>query len=123
MSAVLTVIASWFTKLLTWRTAQFVALRILLFSLLTVVLPLVLHNVFWWIFGEIANYFKQAAGANPQGLSAVTIQLTGLAAWMGAKLKLPESLGLILSAASVRLTYSTLLPFFQSYSPITKVNA
>jgi hypothetical protein len=80
---------------------RFVALKVLLTGLFVLVLPVVLNNLFHSILSEI----MQVALDNVDvGSTSLTYTLTGVGAYWGALLRLPECLSIILSACACRLT-------------------
>lgn len=80
---------------------RFVALKILLTGLFVLVLPVILNNVFHSILGEL----MQVAMDNVDvGEVSLRYTLTGVGAYWGGLLKLPECLSIILSACACRLT-------------------
>ena len=80
---------------------KFVATRIMLYTLFTIVLPVVLFNVFIKIQTEILTYIStQLNAADP--IQNAVIELTGLGAWFADNLQLQACLSVILSAVSLR---------------------
>lgn len=81
---------------------RFVALKILLTGLFVLVLPVILNNVFHSILGEL----MQSALDNVDlgTTSSLRYALSGVGAYWGGLLKLPECLSIILSACACRLT-------------------
>jgi len=89
---------------------RWVATKLLLFTLLNVVLPIVLVNLFHRILQGIMTLNTEAATGS--GLSPVTITFTGLAGWLAATLRIPEGLSLVLGALAYRASVS-MIPFLR----------
>lgn len=89
-AAVRALLASSVAKWLAWKSV--VAL------LVTSVLGIVLYNLVTEIVGELFQFVQsQMSQLSSQGLSGVAIQLTGLGAWIGERLKVPEQVALMVS--------------------------
>ncbi len=93
-------------KILAGDVIKYLATRALLLTLVTVILPIVLYNVFSTIVTETMEY----AVANMQGgsITGAAIQITGIGAWMAQKLLIPQCLSIFLSALSVKWVLSFL---------------
>ena len=93
-----------FAKLLSTETLKFVATRAMLYSLFTLVLPVILYNVFSMILSETLTYAVSKAGsANFQGS---VVQLTGMAAWIADRIDLAQCVSIFLSACGLRFVLS-----------------
>lgn len=91
-------------KFLTVEGAKAILIRALLLTAMTLVLPVVLYNVFSLIVSETLEYASSYVGAS--GLTGVVIQLTGVAAWMGDHLKVVEAVSFLLSCSLCRFVIS-----------------
>jgi hypothetical protein len=86
---------------------KWIALKTLLLGLFTTVLPLSIYTAWKLINEQIMEFVMQ--NATSQGSQAAIVQLTGLAAWLGDKLRFQECF-VILSSA---LMYRFILSFFR----------
>lgn len=90
------VIAGSTAKTIAVEVAKFIATRALLYTLFIFILPVVLYNVFTTILEELMELATgQISG---EGLSAVVINIGGMAGWIGSQLELPAAFSLIMSA-------------------------
>lgn len=108
MSAVLSFLASFLARLFSYETAKYIATRALLYSLFTVVLPAVLLKTFNMIISDILNY--ASSHLSSADIPSLTIQFTGLAAYLARLLKVPEAFSVIISALSLRAVLN-FIPF------------
>ena len=74
------------------------AIKLILLGIFTLVLPIILKNVFLWIMDTTLNLASQSTG----GFQSFTYQATGLGAYMADHMQLPLCLSIILTAVSVR---------------------
>jgi len=110
MTALLSLIGGVFAKFLTIDMAKFLATRALLLSLFTLVLPVVLYNVFTMILEEILNYSSSLVSSS--GFSSTIFELTGFAGWIATQINLSASLSIFFSAVAFRYVLS-LIPFIR----------
>lgn len=92
-------------KLLSFETLKFIATRAMLLSLFTLVLPVVLYNVYTGIVSEVLTY----AGGLVGSVDPAVIQLTGMAAWIAEKINLGQAMSMYLSACGLRFVLSFLV--------------
>ena len=100
-----------------WQLAKaialFVAFKTVMVALITVVLAVVLHN---FVVGFITDFLTAATSDLPtDGVSItepIVIQLTGLAAWIGYNLKVPESMSVYVACLSIAAVRSW-VPFLR----------
>lgn len=91
-------------KMLSVETVKFVATRAMMYTLFTIVLPVVLYNVFTRILYEIIEYINaELAGS---GMDGTMVQLTGMGAWIADQIQLPLAMSIFLSAVSLRWVIS-----------------
>lgn len=91
-------------NLLSSSVARFAALKVLLLSMFTIVLPYVLHKVIFFYMERGLSLVN----SETTSLTATTVELTNMAAWLGNLLKLPLCLSIILAAVSIRLSLKLL---------------
>lgn len=108
MGALLGMLGALFAKFLTIDMAKFLATKALLYSLFTLVLPVVLYNVFTTILSEVMQYINDTVAAS--GMSSTIFELTGFAGWIAETMNLSGSLSIFFSAVALRYTLS-LIPF------------
>jgi len=97
-------------KLFTIETLKFVAWRALLMFTLFVALPIILYNIFTDLVFDFIEYAMTFL--SNQGLSATTIEISGLAAWMAQELYLVEAFSVYMSFVAIR--------FLTRFIPIMK---
>ncbi len=108
MGALLALLGGIFAKFLTIDMAKFLAMRALLLSLFTLVLPVVLYKLFVEVLDEIMQYSSDAVSG--AGMSSTIMDLTGFAGWIAAQMNLSASLAIFFSALALRYTLS-MIPF------------
>lgn len=96
-----------FAQLFGTSVAYFVALKLVMVTLVMVILPIVLKNFFTWIVEGVLSLVSSSAIG---GAGSMTLALTGVAGYLGSNLGLPACLAVILSAVAVRFTLK-LIPF------------
>lgn len=92
-------------RFLTAGVLRYVAMKLVAFTLLTVVLPIVLSNVFHKLIGygmTLASEQATAAGAT----TAVVASFAGLAGWFLVKLRLPECVSLLMGGLAFKAAMS-----------------
>lgn len=88
-------------KWLAWKAAM------LFFS--TVIVPIIVNNIFHAMLQKAMNLFN--AHMAELNLPSTGLAFVGLAAWLAIVLKIPESISIVLGAASYRVGLS-FIPFF-----------
>jgi hypothetical protein len=93
-------------RLFSFAAVQYVALKLLLFGIIMVVLPLVIMNVIEWWMVEILDYAEAfiAASDISTDVQGFTIQMTGISAYLADRLQLPAAFGMVMSANIFRIT-------------------
>lgn len=89
------------------NATKWIALKLLLLSLITVVLPLSIYAGWKLISKQIMQFVMSSSG--DLGNMSALVQFTGLAAWLGDKFRMQECF-IILSTA---LMYKFILSFFR----------
>lgn len=102
VGALIGVMGAGIAKTLTVETAKMVAFRIIIYSLITLVLPAILYNVFTRIMSEMINLASSEISSS--GLQGTVIQLTGMGGWLGIHLQVPAALAIVLSATGLAFT-------------------
>ena len=95
-------------KFLSDYLLRFIAWKILLFTLITITLPIVLKNVIVWVFEEIIT--ASSAIVNIDGMQATVLNLTGAAGYMAYYLMLPDCIAILMTAIVIRFTLN-FIPF------------
>jgi hypothetical protein len=92
--------------LLNFFTNHFSALKFLLYTLLTLLLPIVLWNLFVEItelgLNLLSSYFSNVQ--TPGNIVLSLSSLGSLAVWMANQLRLPEAFTMLISGITIRLT-------------------
>ena len=103
---------SWFSSLagrfLSDNVLKFAAWKVLLFSLLTVSLPVVVKNIFVWLFEQIVSIAQQNADFSQ--LASVVLEFTGFAAYLAVRLQLSDCFSILITALAIR-TVLNFIPF------------
>lgn len=94
-------IGSLFNKFLVDVSLRFVALKTLFYSIFTVVLPAALKNLLSWLFLLLTAQIDQIDFGS---MTSVSIELSGLAAWLAVQLRFIDCFAVLITALVVRLT-------------------
>lgn len=96
----------------TASVARWLAWKFVMLTLFGVVLPIVVSNIIYKILEKaIALASSSATTAIAEGqVAPISVQLTGLAGWLGSVLKLPEAFGLLMGAVILKITLG-MIPF------------
>lgn len=104
MGAILSFLGSAVGRLFADKVVGWIALKLLLVALFTLLVPIILNNFVYDIMEIVMNFANgQAGGA---GTMNGAMNFTGFAAWLIACFKLPEALSVLVSALVLRLTLS-----------------
>jgi hypothetical protein len=99
MGAVVSILLNFFTN-------HFSALKVVLYGLLTLILPVLLWNLFVEITEMLLNllgsYFSNIQ--TPGNITLSLRSLGSLAVWMSNQLRLPEAFTMLISGLTIRLT-------------------
>jgi len=106
MHAVIALIGAGIARLLTSSVVKFIAMKMLLYTLFTLILPVILYNVFTRILQEYMDYI--AGKISAEGLSGQMIQLSGFGGWIASEIQLPLCLSMFLSAVLLRFILNTI---------------
>jgi hypothetical protein len=98
----------WAARFLGVGVIRFTAYKAIFSFLVMTALPLVIYNVISLLIGEMMEVSRGLSGG--LGATAVVAQFTGIAGYIGIKLKLPETFAIILSAMTIRMAMN-LVPF------------
>jgi glyoxylate utilization-related uncharacterized protein len=109
---ILAIIGGVITKFLTDRALLWVAQKVLLTTLFMTVLPFVLKTVLVWFMEKIMSIVTTNLGAYDQTFQAITINLTGIGAYLGNCFQLPLIFSLLMSAILLRITLN-FIPFIR----------
>jgi hypothetical protein len=97
---VLIKIAQSLLALLGFQVAQSVINKAILVGLFTLVLPVVLNNLLYFLLNKIMMFVN--ANVSVGSGDAITYQFTGLGAYIANEMYLPTCVGMFLSAISLR---------------------
>ncbi len=103
MGTILSFILEFFSSL---RVANFLALKMLLYTLLVVILPVVLWNLKIDIIEYLFQKMMEFAGDSQN----VFVSISGLAAWILDTMQINKVLEVLVSAYATRLVISFLKP-------------
>lgn len=87
-------------RLLSIEVAKAVAFRLIIYTGLTLILPVVLYNVYSLIISETLTY--ASSFVDGQGLSSAVVSLLGLGAWLAECLNVPQAISLLLGCSFCR---------------------
>lgn len=108
MPALIALLGSVFARFFTDAVLRWIALKVILTFLFTIVVPIVLTNFLYEIIEIVMNF----ANSQSSGASAFngSMSFTGFAAWLIQCFRLAECLAVFVSALVLRLTLS-MIPF------------
>jgi len=109
---VLALAGGFLTKLLSDRLLLFVAVKALLITLFMTVLPFVLKEFFLWVMDKIMSIVSSNLDGYDQTFQTITINLTGVGAYLGDCFQLPLCFSLLMSAILLRITLN-FIPFIR----------
>lgn len=89
-------------RFLTAGVLQWLALKLVLFTLLVVVLPIVLNNFLHGLMQTSMTLLSSTAAEHGIGAPLI-VQLTGLAGYFAGSLKVPEVVALLAGALAFRV--------------------
>lgn len=95
MWSLLAMAGGFLLKSFTFETVKYVALRAMLIAVILGLGPIVLLKGFTLILDEVMSY--SSGYVEGQGLSGVMLQMTGIAAFLAEKIKIPEGISVFLS--------------------------
>ena len=96
------VIVASLVKFFTYDLAKWVIQKAFLYSLFTLVLPVVLFKLFSQILIWTITYCNSTISAS--GMTSTTIEITQLGAWMADCTRLPECFAVFMSALALKFT-------------------
>jgi hypothetical protein len=108
MPAIILAIIGFLGKIIASETARIIALKVILYAFFSVVLPIVLVNVFY----EVVDSFLTESLASSGGFtsSSRTFSLTGLAGFFASALRLPEIFTVLMGALACKISLR-MIPF------------
>jgi len=98
------VLSAGFARLIAVESLKWLAMKALLITFITLILPVILYNIFQMICLEMVTYCLDKI--NAEGFTALTVQLTGIAGWIAIQLDLALSISIILSAVALKFIVS-----------------
>ena len=117
MTAIITVLGSLFAgvvgsiaRLFSVETLKFIAWRALVMFLMFVALPVVLYNVFTGLLFDFMDYAMSFMTG--QGVSAFTMEFTGIGAYIVGKIQLVQAFSVFMSFVGIRFLMR-FIPFFK----------
>lgn len=103
MPALLILLGEIVAKIFTDKVIGWIALKVILVALFTLVLPLILNNFLYDIIGIVLNF----AGSTVSGSTLNgSMTFTGLGAWLIECFRISEALSVIVSAMLLRVSLS-----------------
>jgi hypothetical protein len=108
MGALLTFIASAFASLVGQTVVRFAAWKLVIWTIVVVVLPIVLNNFIHSLLSDAISLVNSYSGSS----SSMVVQLSGLAGWFATYLRIPEGFSILISAIVFRITIK-LIPFIR----------
>jgi len=100
------------SALLNFLTNNFNATKLILYGLFTLILPVIIWNVFIELFetvlGLLASYFS-GINASLGNLVLPVSQFGSLAVWMVANLRIPEAITALVSGLTIKITVDFLM--------------
>lgn len=109
----LTLLVNWlmgtFGTLIGYQIVRFAAWKVILWTLVVTVLPIILNN---FLYGVIENLIGMINDADTSGFTAQLIELTGVFGWVAQKMRIVECFSLFITAVIFRKTLD-LIPFIR----------
>lgn len=97
------VIAMALGKIISGMGAMFLGWKTVMVALITVVLGVVIYNVVSEIVGELLDFaMEQISAISQGGLPSVTLQLSGIGAWLAEKLRLDDQVALMITFVTAK---------------------
>jgi len=100
IGGLISIISAGIARLLTIETLKFIATKALIIGAMTLILPVVLYNVFTTLLQEMIDIASTQIGG--AGLSSAVVNLTGLAGWIAIQINLASCLSIFLSAVALK---------------------
>ena len=100
MGAIVAAIGGVFARFLAVDALKFIAYRLMVVTALTLVLPVVLYNVFTELLQHLITYSNDAVSAG--SFAGAVFDFVGLGAWVAIHIKLAQCFSVFLSALSLR---------------------
>lgn len=110
MPAIILAILGSLGRFFTDKLAYFVAMKALMILLLVTVLPLVLKNLLNWFITSI--YAVVSSHVEAGDIDSITLQFTGMGAYLASHLQFPLCFSILLSALAVRFVLN-MVPFIK----------
>jgi uncharacterized membrane protein len=95
-------------KFLTDSLLKFTAYKVLLFTLLTVTLPVVLKNFITWLFQTVHSVMANVI--NTDGITSNVIEFSGLIGYLASQLQLVDCIAVVITACTIKFTLK-MIPF------------
>lgn len=86
---------------------KWLAIKIFSVTLLTVTLPIVIKNILVWLIQQIELIIQSYSGGS---VNSFSVQLSGLAGYLGDQMMLSTCVSIILTAIAIRL-FLNFVPF------------
>jgi len=100
VAALIGVVGGAVAKLLSVETLKFIAMRAMMLSLFTVILPVVLYNVANSLLNDYLAYVSSVLPGS--GYEGAIIELSGLGAWLAQRLQLVSCVSIFLAGVNLR---------------------
>lgn len=90
------------------QASKILALKIILTTLMMVILPIVLNNIFYDIVESLLTTANERIGNS--SVTSPTLTLTGLAAFLASYLRLPDALSILITGVVTKVALR-MIPF------------
>jgi len=97
-------------RIISVETIKFLAWKAFYFTVLFIILPIVLYNVLTGIVFDFMSYALNFLDA--QNIQSLSIQFTGMGAYIANLIKLPQCFSVFMSFLSIRFLMR-FIPFFK----------
>jgi hypothetical protein len=108
MPALVAILASWLGQLFTASVARYIALKLILFTLTVVVLPLVLKGLMDWLVERSLHVISSQTAAS--GMTSAVWSVGGMAGWLVSTFQIPAIVSVLMGAIAFRFSLR-LIPF------------
>lgn len=107
MQAILTFMATCLARIAIDKILMWVAFKVVLVALFTIVTPIILNN---FLYDTMQIIFDLASAQSAAATASGNMTFTGFAAWLIHKFRIAECFAVIMSALMLRITLNS-IPF------------
>jgi hypothetical protein len=110
MPALLLFIGGAITRFFADKITYFLAMKLMMIGIVTLILPVIAKNLFVWLAGVLHNVMMSAVSGNE--IQSFVIQFSGVGAYLASHLNIPTCFSIIITAVTIRLILN-FVPFIR----------